>query len=60
MDYLPDIIKTLSSSVALLLSIFGVIVVFLTYLRRGRVQVGQFQLEFPRSLSDLGFKIHFS
>ena len=51
MDQLPDIIKTLSSSAALLLSIVGVIVVFLTYLRRGRVKIGEFQLEFPREVT---------
>lgn len=47
MEILPKIIEVFSSSAALLLSIVGLVVVFLTYLRRGRIKLGQFQLEFP-------------
>ncbi|XOF33525.1 MAG: TRADD-N-associated membrane domain-containing protein [Candidatus Electrothrix sp. YB6] len=53
-----NLITTLSSSVALLLSVLGLVVVVLTYLRRGRIKFGQFQLEFAKEQIHAGGDIH--
>jgi hypothetical protein len=47
---MPQFLASLSSSLAFLLSIVGLVTVVLTYLRRGRIRFGQFQLEFPREI----------
>ena len=44
---MSELFNILSQSVAFLLSILGLVIVILTYLRRGRIKLGQFQLEFP-------------
>lgn len=55
---MTDFVSTLSSSAALLLSILGVIVVFLTYLRRGSIKLGQFELEFPKEHISAGGDVY--
>ena len=55
---MSELINTLSSLAALLLSIFGLIVVILTYLRRGRIKLGQFQLDFPHEQLHAGGDIY--
>jgi hypothetical protein len=45
-EILPRIVETLASSGAILLSVVSLIVAVLTYLRRGRLKLGQFEVEF--------------
>jgi hypothetical protein len=49
-DLLTKLVQVLAPSTALLLAVTGVIVTLLTYLRRGRLKFGNFQLEFPREI----------
>jgi len=43
---IDSLVKTLSSSMGLVLAVIGLIVAVLTYARRGRLKLGRFQVEF--------------
>lgn len=46
---IDSLVKVISSSMGLVLAVVGLIIAFLTYARRGRLKVGQFEVEFnPR------------
>ena len=53
-----DLVKVLSSSTGLVLSVLGLIIALLTYFRRGRLKVGNLEVDFnPKESLQKGFNI---